>query len=421
MAKDDGTKKLADGKGALDAAAGLVEANKLKELGTQPGAVPGTQPGAQPAAQPGVAAPAAQPAAQPGAQPAAQPAAQPGAAPGAAAPGAQPAAPGAQPGAAAPGAQPGAAPVAEPVVVETAFGTKVFGGGDPAQGAQTLNSFEDVQNFAKAFSIDINEVNDFQTLLKEHDALKRQVVESGQYKVQLDTYERTLKGLPTEVATILEAATTGQDYTKVIQSISQRGVFNFEKNFDGYNERELINHYAEERHTKEELDDMDEGQYKALRSMAKTRYETDQLTYTNTVLEQQRNTALAQKQFDVSVETSLAQLKANNPDMDVAKIQRIRSVMTAELHSTLFNQDNTYKADAAEKIAMQEYGKDTILAHEHTIGDLVTKYTAVGASQATERILQTSDSRLMPGAPEAPSQNVITEVAKKETSFLHTV
>lgn len=358
-------KKLADGKGALEAAGGLLGADKLKELGTQPGG-------------------------------------QPAAAPGAAAPGA-------------------VAPVAEPVVLETAFGTKVFGGGDPAQGAQTLNSFADVQNFAKAFNIDINEVNDFQNLLKDHDSMRRQVLDAGQYKAKLDTYERTLKSLPTEVTAILEAATTGQDYTKVIQSISQRGVFNFEKNFDGYNERELINHYNDERHTKEELDEMDEGQYKALRNMAKTRYETDQLTYKNTVLEQQRTTATAQKQFDVSVETSLAQLKANNPDMDVAKIQRIRSVMTAELHSTLFEQDNTYKPDAAEKIAMQEYGKETILAHEHTIGDLVTKYTAAGASQATERILQASDGRLIPGAPEAPSQNVITEVAKKETSFLHTV
>jgi len=214
MAKDDGTKKLADGKGALDAAGGLLGADKLKEIGTQPGAQPGVQPGAQPAPAPAPAPGAPAPGAQPAVQPGAQPAPQPGVQPIVAQPGAQPA-----PGAAAPGAQPGAAPavapVAEPVVVETAFGTKVFGGGDPAQAAQTLNSFADVQNFAKAFNIDINEVNDFQNLLKDHDSMRRQVLDAGQYKAKLDTYERTLKSLPTEVAAILEAATTGQDYTKV--------------------------------------------------------------------------------------------------------------------------------------------------------------------------------------------------------------
>jgi hypothetical protein len=308
-------------------------------------------------------------------------------------------------------------PKVEPVVVDTPLGKKIFGQED--KGGVVLSTFEDVQGFAKALGIEVKDVNDFQSLLKDYDALKTKLNEASISKVKLDNYERTLKSLPTEVTTIVEAAMNNKDYNQVIQAIAQRGLFNFNNPFDAYNEKEMISHYSNKRFTKDEFDEMEEANYQALRDMAKTRYETEQIRYKHSIDEQQRTAALNQQNFNNSVEASLIKLKEIYPGMDVSKIQRVRSIMTAELHSTLFNPDNTYKADAAERIAMQEFGKEVIASQENTIGDLVRKYTAQGASQAVEKILLGSDGRQLQGSAQAPAGNVLETVVKSQTSFLH--
>jgi len=92
--------------------------------------------------------------------------------------------------------------------------------------------------------------------------------------------------------------------------------------------------------------------------------------------------------------------------------------MNGELHGTLFTQENTYRPEAAERLAMQEYGAETILAQSHTISDLVTKHTAAGKSLATEQILQRSDQRTLTGAGVAPGDNAVAEEVKRATNFM---
>lgn len=396
----DEKKEVGSGGQVLDAAAGLVEAGKLGEIAGKGGA-PAAQPAAAPGKDPDAAAAAAAAAADAAA--AVDPAqvvkpkvGGPAVAPGAAA---QPAA-------------------AETVVVDTPFGKKVYGVKPEGEKDVVLSSFEDVKAFANAFNIELKDVNDLQGFIKEYDKLKAGLVAASATKSQLDNYERSLKGLPTEVSMILDAALNNQDYGTIISSIAERGVLNFEKGFSDYPEHDLINHYSDTKYDKDEFKEMDEQQYKALRMMANTRYDTDKLTYNNNIATQQRAADLTKTNFDQSVEASIAQLKTNNPDIGEVQIQRIRNIMNGELHGTLFTQENTYRPEAAERLAMQEYGAETILAQSHTISDLVAKHTAKGKSDATEQILQRSDQRTLTGAGVAPGDNAVSEEVKRATSFM---
>lgn len=401
-------KKTGSGGQALDAAAGLVGADKLGEIAGGTGA--NSKPAAQPAVVPGTVPGAAQ--VDPGAAPV------PGADPGAVvADPAQTVKPKVGGPAAVPG-QPVQAAAIEPIVVKTPLGKKVYGKAPDGEEDVVLSSFEDVKSFANVFNIELKDVNDLQGFIKEYDKLKAGLVSASATKATLDNYERSLKGLPTEVSMILDAALNGQDYGTIINSIAQRGILNFEKGFADYPERDLINHYSDTKYDKDEFENMDEQQYKALRMMANTRYDTDQLTYSNNIATQQRTADLTKQNFDQSVEKSIAQLKANNPDMGEAEIQRIRNIMNGELHGTLFDQDNTYKPEAAERLAMQEFGAETILAQSHTISDLVAKHTAAGRSEATEQILQRSDNRELSGAGLAPGDNAVSQAVKDATSFM---
>lgn len=104
--------------------------------------------------------------------------------------------------------------------------------------------------------------------------------------------------------------------------------------------------------------------------------------------------------------------------MSDANLSRVRDVLTAELQRTLFNPDNTYREDAAEKVAMMLYGKEVILAAEHTIADLVNKYRSAGASAATEQILLSSDKPVVKGSGTSQGQEWLKNEVEKTTGFM---
>jgi len=309
----------------------------------------------------------------------------------------------------------------EPITVKTPFGQKTFGVKEDEKGEVTLQSFEDVQTFAKVNNLELKEVNDLQGVIKEHAKLKTELEHLTGLQKQIENYERTLKSLPNEVSLILDSAIKGQDYTQLIQNIANRGALDFSRSFSNYQINDMINHYSDTKRTQDEFKEMDEGQYNALKDLAKTKYETDQASYNAQIQQTKRSTELAQQNFDQSVENSIKLLRTNNPGMGEAEIKRIRDIMTADLQNTLFNGDGyTYKPEAAERIAMQEYGKEAILAQQHTIADIVARYQNQGVSQAREEILEHSDKRPMPaGGSGGADENVISDTVKKETSFMH--
>jgi len=310
--------------------------------------------------------------------------------------------------------------VAEPVTVKTAFGTKTFGAVEDEDGNITLASFEDVQAFAKANNLDLKEVNDLQALIKEHGKFKAEAAQLGGLQTQVETYERTLKSLPTDVSLIMNAALKNQDYAQLIQNIAQRGTLDFSKPFGTYIDYDLINHYGDKKYSHEEFKEMETEHFNALKNLAKTKYETDQISYTATVEQNQREADVVQQTFDQSVENSIKLLRSNNPDMGEPEIKRIRDIMTSDLQNTLFNPDGfSYKAEAAERIAMQEFGKEAILAQQHTIGDLVAKAQNKGQSAANEQILEHSDKRPAAGVGSGGAdQNQISAAVQKEVGFM---
>lgn len=322
----------------------------------------------------------------------------------------------AEAGAAAPAAKP-----AEPVMVKTAFGTTTYGAATKDEdGNITLTSFEDVQAFGKANGLELKDVNDLQGLIKEHGKFKTEADQLGGLQTQVATYERTLKSLPTDVSIIMDAALKKQDYSQVIQNIAQRGTLDFEKPFATYIDHDIINHYSDKKLTHDEFKEMDTEHFNALKNLARTKYETDQANYTATVQQNQREAEVVQQTFDTSVENSITLLRSANPDMGEPEIKRIRDIMTADLQNTLFNPDGfSYKPEAAERIAMQEFGKEAILAQQHTIGDLVAKAQNQGQSLANEQILKNSD-RLPAGGVGSggADENKISKIVQNETSFM---
>jgi hypothetical protein len=304
-----------------------------------------------------------------------------------------------------------------PVVVKSPLGDQIFGQLPIDQ--VKLSSFEDVAAFAKdTLGEEIKTVQDFVPFVAKVRDLKEKAGMVEKLQKTNETFKNVLNSLPKDVSLILTAAINGQDYMPIIHKLTQKAVFDFEKPFTAHDSLALVNHYAEKEYTKETFDALDPAAQDALESVAKMRYKADQDEYKNLEVNTRSAAETRQKNFLASVDSSIAQMVANNPRMDKAAVEQVRQIMTAGLQSSLFTPEQTYLPDAAEKIAYLQFGKAIVSEQVKTIGDLVAQTRGKIESETLEKILNKSDKPIPTGGTGNISQNVLQAEVDKATSFL---
>jgi len=275
-----------------------------------------------------------------------------------------------------------------------------------------------LKKVASQYGINFRDSKELVNLFKEYNNVKTKLPEYEKKAIQLENYNRILEGLPDEVKAILNAAIFGQDYKSIIQQTAKAAEIDYSKPFEQLNERDLINKYSSKIYTKDDFDNMDVAVYNSLKEAAKLRYEAERQNFLSNIQRQNEVAKARQRAFEESIERSIARLKANNPNMGEAQVNRVKDIMMYDLHAALFNPDQTYREDAAEKIAMLEFGKETIQKQEETIGDLVKKYVAQGYTQATESILLNAQNQTLKSGGDTSTQDLIRQIVERETAFL---
>jgi len=307
-------------------------------------------------------------------------------------------------------------PAANPAVtVKTAFGTQTYGGTPLAD--INLTSFADVQAFAKDFlGEEIKEVKDFVPLFTKLKQATEAAAQTAELKQLVDGYTATINNLPKDVSLILNAAIQGNDYKPIIQKLQQKTVIEYEKPFESQDTVKMVNYYTGRQYTKETFDALDEVSRDALSDSVKLKYETDRNEILNFEDNTRKATEQSQKKFKDSVESSISAMLSGNPQMGKAEVDRVRQIMLYGIGDRLFTKDKVYVPDAAEKIAMMEFGKEAIVTQARTIGDLVRKITNESESKVTEKLLLKSDKPPIGGGPVNP--NLIASIVQRETEFL---
>lgn len=307
--------------------------------------------------------------------------------------------------------------VNSPVVIKSPLGDQVFGGTPIAD--IKLKSFEDVAKFAKDFTgMELKDVQDFVSVFTKVKELTQKAEDVNKLQTIVDTYKSTLNNLPSEVSLIVNAAMNGQDHMPIIRKLQQKDAFDFTKPFESHEPVEVINRYTSKQYTKETLDALAPEAQEALMDVARLRYKTDQDDYSNIQVNTKKTIEDRQNKFQASVESSIAQMLANNPKMGKEAVERIRQIMAYGLGDTLFSKDRTYLPDAAEKIAYLEFGKQIVNDQQQTIGDLVAKIRAEAEGKTTEKILMRSDKPDLKGGGKIGDKNALQAIVDKETGFL---
>jgi hypothetical protein len=310
-------------------------------------------------------------------------------------------------------------PVVNPIVVKTPLGDQVYGGTPVDQ--IKLSSFADVAAFAKdTIGAELKDVQDFVGLITNYKVVQEKAASVDKLQKLVDTYTDSINNLPKDVSLILSAALQGQDHMPIIQKLTQKSIIDFDKPFESHDALSLINHYTQKDFTKETFDTLDPNIQESFQDIAKLKYKADQDEYANMQTNIRSAAETRQKSFLASVDSSIAQMVANNPRMEKAAIEQVRQTMTTGLNDSLFAKDRTYLPDAAEKIAYLTFGKSIVAAQAKTIGDFVAKVRSETESKTTESLLMRSDRPIPTGGTGNISQNVLQAEVEKATSFLKT-
>jgi hypothetical protein len=311
--------------------------------------------------------------------------------------------------------EPTPGPAIKPIIVRTPLGDQVYGG-VPVSSVK-LSSFADVQAFAKDFAgVDIKDVQDFVPILTELKIAKEQADINAQLHKTVGDLTSTLDNLPKDVSLILTTAIQGGDYASVINNFQKRAVLNFDEPFNSQDPVKLVNHYTGKQYTKEAFDALEVTTKDALTDSVKLKFEAERNELLNFETNTKKATEEKQTKFRASVDASIAAWLTSNPHVGKAEVDRVRNRMLYGLTDVLFTNEKTYKPEAAEKVAMMEYGKATIAAQAETIGDIVKQISNKSDSQAVERILLKSDKPPVAGG--GRDNNLIAAEVAKATSWL---
>lgn len=302
-----------------------------------------------------------------------------------------------------------------PLIVKSPLGEQVYGG-TPIEQIK-LTNFEDVKNFARDFAgVELKEVNDFVPLLNQLKEAQTKAAEADQYKQLIEAQTSILNNLPPDVSLIMNAAIQGEDYKTVINKLQRKTVMDYDKPFESQDPVKVVNFYTGKQHTKESFDALDETVKDTLLDAVKLKFENDRSELSNLEVNTKKATEERQKKFLASVESSIAKMVLSNPNMGKTEISRVKQIMLGGIADVLFTKDKTYTPEAAQRIAMMEYGEAAITAQSETIGQLVAKMSNQAVSDEQAKILLRSDKPQQHSAP--VSGNAISAAVEQATGFL---
>jgi len=202
-----------------------------------------------------------------------------------------------------------------------------------------------------------------------------------------------LRNLPAPIKDAIVAYSNAEDYQSAF--MNSGGRLNYDMDFRDQERDVIVKHYFSDKldklYVKLNEGDIDEDDYEErvddLFDSSKRLYEADQREF-----DEKRAEIIARNEREVqsmqkSALSSVESLKKAYPDFSKADFQRVKQrLVDGNIEGLFFNEDGTYKAEAAEMLAMAMYGSSVIAS-------LLEEAELRGATEANKAIVQRGDKK----------------------------
>lgn len=275
---------------------------------------------------------------------------------------------------------------------------------------------------SKETGIEVKSTNDISKVTEQYKVLKDENSNLLTTAAKADRYEKFLSELPDDLHSILSAYDIGEDYRKVMQSLTSSS-FDFSKDFTDHSEFSILSMYFPEKFSsKEDYLEKRESEpdfIKVWADLAKEKYNIDRVNF-----EKNRNAAIdrvkgVRKQSDTaiksSIDSSMNYLMQQAPSLDDKQKKEVSELLEggpSVLLGLFYDNNGLPRKEAAELITLLKYGKDTIAAQQKYIENRAT-------SKANEDILSRGKDNPNPAKPASEANQTVN--TDKIKDFVNTV
>ena len=272
---------------------------------------------------------------------------------------------------------------------------------------QSIKSFEEaIEAVNKKYSIDPNKDGGWDTFLGSVDKWRADAQKKSDLEKQLEGIQEAFDNMPEPLYNAMEAWSMGNDFQEAYNS-STVSKIDFKKDFNSQDLYTVVDHYFPNQFEKEDLEDVSDPTVKRAIDLAERQYKIDKDNNRHMRAKQEQQERERVESFKKSVDSSVENLKKTFPAFSDSHFKQIEKVLkSGDIDSLFFNNDSTYKADAAEKIAFMLYGKDELLR--------VRNLTAKKSKSETleEVVSRGADKPNVSGNQNAVKTNSQTDVSK---------
>lgn len=272
---------------------------------------------------------------------------------------------------------------------------------------QNIKSFEEaIEAVNKKYSIDPNKDGGWDTFLGSVDKWRTDAQKKSDLEKQLEGIQEAFDNMPEPLYNAMEAWSMGNDFQEAYNS-STVSKIDFKKDFNSQDLHTVVDHYFPSQFEKDDLEDVSDPTVKRAIDLAERQYKIDKDNNRHMRAKQEQQERERVESFKKSVNSSVENLKKTFPAFSDSHFKQIEKVLkSGDIDSLFFNNDSTYKADAAEKIAFMLYGKDELLR--------VRNSTAKKSKSETleEVVSRGADKPNVSGNQNAVKTNSQTDVSK---------
>ena len=254
-------------------------------------------------------------------------------------------------------------------------------------GKQGVNKKKDAES--EDFTADLKDTEALSKVISEktgynnlneliESSLKFKEVETQVQEVskENENYKKVFESIPSELYQSIDLFLKGQDWKTPIIS---KPNLDFSKNIDTIDEKSLVDNYLPGQFSQEEWEDYgsedaDPGIKKAINlaiNTAKSKFEADKKDLDSFRTNQVELANERSQKINSSVEKSIEYLKKNIEGIDDGYIAQAKANLNIQkINEMLFNEDGTFKEDAALKLSYAEHGHDIMKQYKNAIQHL---------------------------------------------------
>jgi len=217
-----------------------------------------------------------------------------------------------------------------------------------------------------------------------------------EYEKENNEYKVFFEGMPDDIRAINTAYASNDNYRELLKKYSAT-TLDYNKDLASYSDKQIVEAYNDKLPIKidlDEWDDLEESTKLNASALAKEYFKAEKLEIKNYTKEQEKKNDNYLQKRNNSIEKAINAYAKEDDSFSTDQQKEIKGIMAKDLTGLFFNDDGTFKEDAAKRLKYALYGEEALKEYDTKLSLAVKKATKKANSTAREEIITSTDDKI---------------------------